>query len=191
MERISRVKTNQADSLAPWRRSFCVRTRDLWRRTVASEFIQKVAETFTTRIVLMGIALVTSVLLARILGPEGRGLFAVAAAIGSLGVQFGNLGLHASNTYSVARDNRLLPALVSNTLVVSLLFGSLFGVLTYLVFTLRPEWAPLGPLLLVLSLGWVPFGLAYLLLQNLFLGIHDVRNYNKVELAERAGFELV
>jgi O-antigen/teichoic acid export membrane protein len=36
--------------------------------------------------------------------------------------------------------------------------------------------------LLVLALAWIPFGLAYLLLQNLLLGIHEVRAYNKIEL---------
>ena len=147
-----------------------------------SDFIQKVGETFATRILLIGMGLVTSVLVARILGPEGRGLYAVAMAVGAIGVQFGNLGLHASNTYYVARERSLLPALIGNTLLVSFVVGGSGSVLAWIVFSLRPELAPVHGLLLALSLLWIPFGLAYLLLQNLLLGIQEVRAYNKIEL---------
>ena len=93
------------------------------KKAVNSDLSQKVVETFVTRILLIGIGLVTSVIVARILGPEGRGLYAVALAVGAIGMQFGNLGLHASNTYYVSRDRSLLPLLVSNTLLVSFAFG--------------------------------------------------------------------
>lgn len=154
----------------------------LYRGVIASDFVRKVAETFATRILLIGIGLVTSVIVARILGPEGRGLYAVAAAIGAIGVQFGNLGLHASNTYSVAKDRELLPTLVGNSLLVSFVFGGSGAILAFIIFSLWPSIAPIQGLLLILGLAWIPFGLAYLLLQNLLLGIHEVRAYNKIEL---------
>ncbi len=157
----------------------------LARRAIASDFIRKVAETFATRVVLIGIGLITSVMVARILGPEGRGLYAVATAIGAIGVQFGNLGLHASNTYYVARDRKLLPALVSNTLLVSFGFGGLGSALAWLVFFLWPSLAPVHGLILLLSLVWIPFSLAYMLLQNLLLGIYEVKAYNKIELTTK------
>jgi O-antigen/teichoic acid export membrane protein len=157
----------------------------LYRKTTTSDFIHKVAETFVTRILLIGIGLITSVIVARVLGPEGRGLYAVAATIGAIGVQFSNLGLHASNTYYVARDRELLPALVGNTIVVSFGFGGLGCAFTWIIFSLWPNLAPLNGLLLILSLTWIPFGLAYMLLQNLLLGIQEVRSYNKIELVTK------
>jgi O-antigen/teichoic acid export membrane protein len=157
----------------------------LARRAIASDFIRKVAETFATRVVLIGIGLITSVMVARILGPEGRGLYAVATAIGAIGVQFGNLGLHASNTYYVARDRKLLPELVSNTLLVSFGFGGLGSALAWLVFFLWPSLAPVHGLILLLSLVWIPFSLAYMLLQNLLLGIYEVKAYNNIELTTK------
>jgi O-antigen/teichoic acid export membrane protein len=93
------------------------------------------------------------------------------------------LGLHASNTYSVARDRGLLPTLVGNTLIVSFAFGSFSFVGAWAFFNYYPHWAPMQGLLLALSLSYIPFGLAYLLLQNLLLGIQEVRTYNKIELA--------
>ena len=171
--------------LSPHKRSLCQSFVRLYRKTTTSDFIHKVAETFVTRILLIGIGLITSVIVARVLGPEGRGLYAVAATIVAIGVQFSNLGLHASNTYYVARDRELLPALVGNTIVVSFGFGGLGCAFTWIIFSLWPNLAPLNGLLLILSLTWIPFGLAYMLLQNLLLGIQEVRSYNKIELTTK------
>jgi O-antigen/teichoic acid export membrane protein len=157
----------------------------LYQKTKTSDFVRKVAETFVTRILSIGVGLIISVIVARILGPEGRGLYAVAVTIGAMGVQFGNLGLHASNTYYVARDRSLLPGLVGNTIVVSFAFGSLGIALTWITFFFWPNLAPVHDALLILSLIYVPFGLAYLLLQNLLLGLQEVSSYNKIELATK------
>jgi len=160
--------------------------RSIYYRVHSSDFIRKVGETFVTRVLLIGIGLVTSVIVARILGPEGRGFYAVAITIGAIGVQFGNLGLHTSNTYYVAGDRGLLPALAANTIIVSFAVGGVGTVLIWMIFQLWPQMAPVRGLLLILSLLWIPFGLAYMLLQNLLIGIQDVRTYNKIELLTKA-----
>jgi O-antigen/teichoic acid export membrane protein len=158
----------------------------LCRRAWSSEFVQKVAQTFTTRMLLMGIGLMTSILVTRILGPEGRGNYAVAVTLGAMGIQFGNLGLHAANTLFVSKDRELLAALLGNTLVISFGFGGLCAAVFWLVFAfLIPLSAPVNGTLLGLSLFWIPFGLGSMLLQNLVLGIHEVRLYNKVELMSK------
>lgn len=155
------------------------------RAAVASDLVRKVSEAFAARILLIGLGLVTSVLVARLLGPEGRGLYAVAMTVSAIGVQFGNLGLHASNTYYVARDRELLPVLISNTLAVSFVAGGAGVGLAWGIFALWPELAPVHGQLLALAFVWIPFGLAYLLVQNLLLGVQEVRAYNKIELATR------
>ena len=154
-------------------------------QTLASDFVRKVMETFATRIFLILLSLATTVIVTRILGPEGRGLYAVAVAIGAIGVQFGNLGLHASNTYYVAQDRSRLPALLGNTLVISFLVGSLGSGLAWCVFIVRPELAPLNGNLLILALIWIPVGLTYLLVQNLLIGIQEIRTYNLIEIVTK------
>jgi len=156
-----------------------------FQRLAKSAFFGKVAETYVTQISLIAIGMVTTVCVARMLGPEGRGLLAVAIALSGLGVQFGNLGLNASNTYYVAKDRSLLPQLLGNTLAISLGLVGVSAFITYLVFYGRPQWAPVHGNLLILALAWVPFGLAYMLLQNLLLGVQEVRAYNKIELVSK------
>jgi O-antigen/teichoic acid export membrane protein len=156
-----------------------------FQRVGRSTFFGKVAETYVTQISLIAIGMVTTICVARMLGPEGRGLLAVAIALSGLGVQFGNLGLNASNTYYVAKDRSLLPQLLGNTLVISLGLVGIGASIVYLVLHARPQWSPVHGNLLILVLAWVPFGLAYMLLQNLLLGVQEVRAYNTIELVSK------
>jgi O-antigen/teichoic acid export membrane protein len=56
------------------------------------------------------------------------------------------------------------------------------------VFGILSKWPHLiqiyGPLL-ILALVSIPFGLAYLLFQNLLIGIQDIRSYNRIEVGNR------
>lgn len=160
-------------------------TADIWRRLWASDLFGKILGTFGVRLLQVALGLVTSVMVARVLGPEGRGLYAVAIAIGATGVQLGNLGLHSANTFWAARDREYVAPLLANSLWVGLGAGSLGALLAGLGFTLLPAFAPLDGLLLALALGWVPLGLGYLLLQSLILGVQDVKGYNLVEIGTK------
>ncbi len=152
---------------------------------VRSKFWQSVIETYLTRIILIGIGFGTTVIVSRVLGPSGRGLFAVAVAVTFIGIQFGNLGLHASNTYYVAKDRALLPVLIGNALVVSFGIGGLAALVTWLLDAIWPNLVPLEGTMLLLAIGCIPFGLAVMLLQNLLLGIDQVRSYNGSELGSK------
>ena len=161
------------------------RLRDYIDSARSSDFLHKVLETYATQITLIAIGLVTTVAVARALGPEGRGLYAVATAVGALGVQFGNFGLPASNTYYLSQDRSLLPRLVGNSLLVSGVVGGLGSLAAWFLFSTHPELSPVHGTLLKLSLAWVPLGLCFLLMQRLNLGLYAVRSYNKTEVINR------
>lgn len=172
--------------------SFDRRAGGAWRKANAlvtrfagSDFVQKVSETYATRIAGIAIGLVTSVIVARLLGPAGRGQLAVAVALSAIGVQFGNLGLASSNTYFVAKDRCLLGVLLGNSLLVAFALGLVFSGIVHIVLAGWPHLAPIEGLLLTLALALVPLGLSQLLLQNLLLGIQRVRQYNLIEIGTR------
>jgi O-antigen/teichoic acid export membrane protein len=148
-----------------------------------SDFLRKVGETFATRIGLLLIGLMISIAVTRILGPEGRGRYAVAAALSSLIIQFGNFGLHTSNTYSVARDPKLLGPLLGNALTLSCVVGAASALLAELILTFWPSLVEIRGALLTLTLLSVPLGLGQMLTHNLLVGLHELRAYNKLELA--------
>src|SRR5258708_1945838 len=161
------------------------RTLKRARAASASDLFHKVVETYATQVLRVGLGLGMTVMVARILGPQGRGLYAVALAIGALWVQFGHLGLGSASSYDVAKDRNRLAVLVGNALLVSFLVGGISSLATWAVFSLYPKLAPVHGRILDLALLVIPFSLAYLLLQNLLLGVLDVRCYNKIELANK------
>ena len=104
--------------------------------------------------------------------------------VAAVGVQLSNLGLHSSNTYRVARDVRLLPVLVANSLAVSGLAG-LVVLVAHLLLRWRPDLAPVEDPLLALALVAIPLGLANLLFQNLLIGLQRIHSYNVIDLTTR------
>jgi O-antigen/teichoic acid export membrane protein len=156
----------------------------LWRRVAGTELRRNVFESYGTRVLVVAVTFATAVVIARELGPSGRGFYAVAAAVGAIGVQFSNLGLHLSNTYYVAKDRALLPALIGNTLAVVFVAG-VVTVLTGVGLVFWPKLSPVHGTLLILALASVPVGLAYLLTQGLLLGVNEVRAYNQIECGSK------
>jgi len=156
----------------------------LWRGVAGTELRRNVFESYGTRLLVVAVTFATAVVLARELGPSGRGFYAVAAAVGAIGVQFSNLGLHLSNTYYVAKDRALLPALIGNTLAV-VFVACVVAVLAGVGLVFWPKLSPVHGTLLILALASVPVGLAYLLTQGLLLGVSEVRAYNQIECGSK------
>lgn len=164
-----------------------INCKELYHQASGSDFIHKVAQTFGTRVLTSFIGLVTSVMISRALGPEGRGSYSIAVTIGAIAVQLCNLGLHASNTYHLTKERFLLPVLLSNSLVVGFGFGGMVAFASWLVFSLKPDWAPVSGVLLNLALVGIPLSLVYLLIQNLLIGIQEISIYNQIELVTKLG----
>jgi O-antigen/teichoic acid export membrane protein len=156
----------------------------VWRIAAGTDLRRNVFESYGTRLLVVAVTFATAVVVARELGPTGRGLYAVAVAMGAIGVQFGNLGLQLSNTYHVAKDRTLLPALIGNTLAV-VLGACVTTVLVGIGFIFWPELSPVHGTILMLALASVPVGLAYLLSQGLLLGVNEVRAYNLIECGSK------
>jgi O-antigen/teichoic acid export membrane protein len=153
---------------------------ELWRIAAGTELRRNVLETYGTRVMVVAVTFATAIVIARELGPAGRGLYAVAVTVGAIGAQFGNFGLHASNIYYVSRDRALLPALIGNTLAV-VLGACVIAALGGVALVLWPTLSPIHGTLLLLALAFVPISLAYLLTQGLLLGVNQVRAYNNIE----------
>ncbi|MCL6590056.1 MAG: oligosaccharide flippase family protein [Firmicutes bacterium] len=143
-----------------------------------------VALTVCSRILMAGCSLITHIITARFLGPEGRGEFFFVITLAGIFAQFGNFGLHASNTYWVARDSSLLGGLLANSFWLSLLSGGLALGAAGLsqVFHFFPG-VPARQLWMAAALA--PLTLFYLLGVNLYVGAHRFKAFNFFETANR------
>lgn len=129
--------------------------------------------------------LLSSIVTARFLGPDGRGVFFYWSTVAGVAIQFGNLGLSSSNTYYLAKGQARLSTLAANALWVSVIGGLLLGGLACVILWLQGhslihEWPLLWPTLLL-----IPTGLYFLLATNLLVAIGQIDEYNYFELANR------
>lgn len=144
--------------------------------------IKDIAITAATRVLLVLAGLVSSVIVVRLLGAEGRGVFFYWSTIAGLAVQLGNAGLPSSNTFYLARNHHLLPPLAANALVCALLVG-LAAVLLLQVWP-RPDND--SHFVLVFATGVLASGgLYYLLGVNLLAALQRYREFNVFELLNR------
>jgi O-antigen/teichoic acid export membrane protein len=135
----------------------------------------------------MASGLLISILTARALGVAGRGEYFYVMTLANLATQFGNLGLASSNTYSLTKDNSLLPRLTANCFWVSVVVGvvSVVGVLTIEV----ARGASSRMELTICLLMMVPSMIYGLLASNLLVGLSRIRQYNYFLLGS-AGIQL-
>jgi O-antigen/teichoic acid export membrane protein len=81
--------------------------------------------TFATQVIGAVVSLGNVLIVARALGPEGRGSVAYLSTIAFLSAQLCSLGIQQANSNLGAARPRLRPALAANTLVLSLVLGTL------------------------------------------------------------------
>ncbi len=156
-------------------------------QTRSVEFIKNVRSTFGTRILVAFCSATVGVLVARFLGPAGKGQYSVAITLGMMGVYLSLLGLNASNTHFVAKRRDLLPHLISNNILFSLIVGVLSLMAIGLVRHFFPKLILIdSPLLWAFSVLWIPLSLANILFQSLLIGIENIRKFNTVELLTAA-----
>jgi O-antigen/teichoic acid export membrane protein len=154
-------------------------------QTPADRTVRRIAGTFATKILAVSLSVPVSVVLARALGPDGRGEFVAVTALAALGMQFGNLGLHSANTYFVSRDRSLLGTLSLNSAVAGTVLGVLIAAGLWMLRASGVMFVNLNAAYFLLALVWIPLGIGHLLQQNLIVGIQRFAVFNNVDIAGR------
>lgn len=134
--------------------------------------------TIFTRIIILFAGFVTSILTARLLGPDGRGLYFYALTIAALVTQFGSLGFASSNTYFVAREPAYLGALAANSAWLSMLVLVVASLIVLIV-------AGSHGALSLLMLSAVLLGtsaLFFMLFSNLLVGVQRLVAFNLLQI---------
>ncbi len=151
-------------------------------------FATRVGGTLVARGLGLAVGVTSSIVTARWLGAEGRGILATLAALTGLVLQIGNLGLHSSNVYFMAREPGRARVILANALWTSVAMGIAGAVVCLGVFHGWPEILGAVPLaLLLVTCVALPFQFLILFFQNALLGLGRVRAFNVFELVHRGG----
>jgi O-antigen/teichoic acid export membrane protein len=156
-------------------------------------FGRNVSITLATRIALVLVGLATSVIMARALGPEGKGLFSLAILSSGIIFIVINLGVGAASGFMLGRRKASLETLAGNWLSLSVLIGGAALALSLLlVGDLAPRLIPSVPLwAIVLALFALPFLILVYNFQMLFRANNDFRNFNLIEILQPVSFLVV
>jgi O-antigen/teichoic acid export membrane protein len=154
----------------------------------AATFAKDTAVTLTARIAGLLLALITSVVIARTLGPEGNGIYTLATLFPLLLVTFTNLGIGPATVYYVAQDKYPLKEVLGINVVLSAVAGSAAGVVGLVIIVLfRGRFFPtVAPQYLMLMLLMVPltlFGQHYVI--QILLGARRIKEFNAATLLQK------
>ena len=75
--------------------------------------------TFVTRILQLLIGLGSSVIIARVLGPRGNGIYSLAILLPALLVIFGNFGIGQSSIFYVGKKKYSAKEILANNIIFS------------------------------------------------------------------------
>jgi O-antigen/teichoic acid export membrane protein len=125
----------------------------------------------------------SSIVVARALGPSGRGTVAVAFALTLILVQLGTLGLTSANPYLTAQDPGRRGHLITNSLLLAIGIGvALVGVGALLKVFAPSVVKGLSWTETMLAITAIPAMLAALFLQSVLLGEGRMVSYNAGEV---------
>ena len=158
-----------------------------------ARFAKDVGITLGAKFCNYGVALISSIMLARMLGPDGRGLLAVVSLLPGLVVAFGNLGIDASAVYLVAQKKWPLKILSGNILSLTLLLSLIcvacgFGTVALFSHALFPG---VSARYLFLSLALVPLGLLLSNVSSIFNGLARYRELNIFAVLQTVAFPVL
>jgi stage V sporulation protein B len=146
-------------------------------------FTTDVAMTLGNKVGVLVLNVAGTVVIARTLGPVGRGAIAVAFSVTLLLVQFGSFGLQSANPYFVARDASALPRVIANSLWISLVLGfALIGVGVGIKALFPAALRGLDWLDMIVVLLGIPSALASTLFQSVLLAEGRMIAYNAIEI---------
>lgn len=150
------------------------------------KFLYDTLITFSAQIIAVIFGIITAIIIARILGPEGKGIYTLVILIPSMLVLLGNLGIGIANTYFGGSKKYNWDELASISFISSLLLGITLSIifLTY-YFIVHPIFlSEIKTQCIVLAAMTVPFNLFTTYFQCILMGQKRFLEYNLVNVLQ-------
>ncbi len=155
-------------------------------KTNLKKITKNAGMTFINKLIFIILGMVSSVFLARLLGPEKRGVYAMVVMLPSTLSLIFAIGIPSSNVYHVAKKKKIKEIIKFNNLLGSILIfiGIMFGVLIVLYFS-KVLFPGIPKKLLLFGLLSYPLFLINSFMLSLFLGLQEISIYNRINLYQK------
>jgi O-antigen/teichoic acid export membrane protein len=151
---------------------------------MVSIFLKNTLITFTTRISQLLLGIVTSIIIARVLGPEGKGIYTLAILLPMLLITFVNFGIAPASVYYIGKKKYSPLEIFGSNIIFSILL-SIFAIIAGLVvifFFGNNVFPGVAKEYLLLTLYLVPFQIFLTFVVNILLGLQRIKKYNFINL---------
>jgi len=155
-----------------------------------NKFAKDTTITFVTRILTLILGLVSSVIIARFLGPEGKGVYALAVLLPSLIVTFANLGIGQAAVYYIGRGKYPPKEIFGNNIILSLVLGTFSVIIGLLIvfFFQNLVFPGIARCYLLLMLVLIPLDLFFSYVNMMLLGLQRIKEYNAISIGKTITF---
>ena len=141
-------------------------------------FSFNIIHTLFTKFILIFGSFLVSIVTARLIGPEGKGIIAAVFAVPSLIISFADLGIKQSATYFLARTKYSTQDVI-NSIFIIWIFTSIIGLLIVLIYFSVGLNHKYSWFILFIALLTIPINVLYNYLKGILQGkelIHKLNN---------------
>ncbi len=154
----------------------------------APGLVSSASLTLVTRVAAFGFSLVTNIILARALGPEGRGIYAVAVLIPAVISLLVQLGIGPANVYYLSKGLIDPDELVAHSIALALLLGIVFFLLVigYVEVSKTAQFLGIASQYALVACLALPFVLLTVFLMGILQGAQRFVHFNLLLLSQYA-----
>ncbi|MGI4851442.1 MAG: oligosaccharide flippase family protein [Janthinobacterium lividum] len=143
------------------------------------ELLNLFLNSFTTKIINLIVAVVSSIVTSRYLGPEGRGYLAFLLTIALTLSQFFTLGIPSMNSYFISKNPQSIKKVIANSFLILIIISILVLIFLLKIF---PHFYTFSLQERFIILCFVFFNLSGLFFSNILLGLMQINLVNKLEI---------
>ncbi len=151
-----------------------------------SEYFKKTFSVLSTQVLILPLTILAGIIIARFLGPEGKGTLTLIVLIATTMKLLGGMGMEFANVYYSSKEREYLHNIITNNIVVWLfstivLCGIFFLIRNFLCSTLLKN---VDIQVINFAIILFPFILGYGFMQTLFQGLEQFKEYNMLRISE-------
>ena len=150
-------------------------------------FVKNTVITFSTQLITVILGVITSIILARTLGPANFGIYSIITLTITVLGTFGSLGIAISNTYYGVKKEYKWNDIASNSFIAAFILGIILIISFMLVFFFYPSFLKnINTTLIIIAAIATPFTLLMPYFQYILLGQNRIKEFNFTNIIQSA-----